>query len=140
MPRACSEIELLVADLQYAAKEVAKKIAAPRQADWPKLKRVARYLVGAPRRVQLFSWQELPTKLHTFTDSDRAGHNIALSSGEAELYALVKGAAQSHGLAAMMDDFDSRSAARSAQTPRRELAWSTRVACERRAISTSRIR
>ena len=42
------------ADLQYAAKEVAKKMAAPREADWAKLKRVARYLVGAPRLVQIF--------------------------------------------------------------------------------------
>ena len=57
------------ADLQYAAKEVAKKMAAPREADWAKLKRVARYLVGAPRLVQIFCWQDLPAELHTFTDS-----------------------------------------------------------------------
>ena len=61
------------ADLQYAAKEVSKKMSAPREADWAKLKRVARYLVGAPRLVQRFCWQELPAELHTFTDSDWAG-------------------------------------------------------------------
>ena len=120
------------ADLQYAAKEVAKRMAAPREADWARLKRVARYLVGAPRLIQKFGWQDLPAELHTFTDSDWAGdketrkstsggaitwgshtlktwsttqHIIALSSGEAKLYALVMGAAQSHGLAAMLDDF-----------------------------------
>ena len=89
-------------------------MAAPREADWARLKRVARYLVGAPRLIQKFGWQDLPAELHTFTDSDWAGdketrkstsggaitwgshtlktwsttqHIIALSSGEAKLYA-----------------------------------------------------
>ena len=119
-------------DLQFSAKEVAKRMAKPREEDWSKLKRVARYLVGAPRLVQKFQWQRMPEKLHTFTDSDWAGdresrkstsggaitwgchtiktwsttqQTIALSSGEAELYALVKGAAQSHGIASMLWDF-----------------------------------
>ena len=61
------------ADLQYAPKEVAQKMAGPREADWAKLKRVARYLVGAPRLVQRFCLQDLPAKLNTFTDSDCAG-------------------------------------------------------------------
>ena len=34
-------------DLQFSAKEVAKKISKPREADWAKLKRVAKYIVGA---------------------------------------------------------------------------------------------
>ena len=119
-------------DLQFAAKEVSKKMARPREADWSKLKRVAKYLVGAPRLVQHFEWQVAPMVLHTFTDSDWAGDResrkstsggaiswgrhtlktwsttqsvIALSSGEAELYALVKGAAQSYGIMAMLFDF-----------------------------------
>ena len=62
------------ADVQYAAKEVAKRMAAPREADWAKLKRVARYLAGAPRFVQRFCWQDFPAELHTFTDSDWAGN------------------------------------------------------------------
>ena len=61
------------ADLQYAAKEVSKTMAAPREADWAKLKRVASYLVGALRLVQIFCWQVFPAELHTFMDSDWAG-------------------------------------------------------------------
>ena len=120
-------------DLQFAAKECAKRMARPREADWNKLKRVARYLVGKMRLVQEYEWQELPASLHTYTDSDWAGDKesrkstsggavtwgmhtlktwastqqvIALSSGEAELYALVKGAAQSYGIMSMLMDFN----------------------------------
>ena len=60
-------------ELQFAAKETSKKMAQPREADWLKLKRVARYLVGAPTLHQVFEWQEAPTLLHTYTDSDWAG-------------------------------------------------------------------
>ena len=107
-------------------------MAKPREGDWLKLKRVARYLVGAPRLVQAFEWQDLPTELLKFTDSDWAGDRdtrkstsggaitwgwhtlkawlatqqvIALSSGEADLYVLVNGVAPSHGLAGVLNDF-----------------------------------
>ena len=80
----------------------------------------------------MFKWQERPYRLHTLTDCDWAGDRetrrstsggavtfglrtlktwattqtvFALSSGEAELYALVKGAAQSLGIVAMFTDF-----------------------------------
>ena len=119
-------------DLQFAAKECAKRMAKPKESDWLKLKRVARYLVGNMRVIQYFNWQESPESLHTFTDSDWAGDRgtrkstsggavtwgahtlktwsstqqvIALSSGEAELYALVKGVAQSYGIISMLKDF-----------------------------------
>jgi len=119
-------------DLQYAAKVASRYMAEPKEIDWKILKRVARYLIGAPRAVQTFKWQGAPTLITTYTDSDWAGdrstrkstsggvmcvgyhmikswsstqQNIALSSGEAELYAMVKGAAQTKGLMAMMNDF-----------------------------------
>ena len=38
-------------DLQFYAKEIAKKMARPREDDRLKLKRIARYLVGASRLV-----------------------------------------------------------------------------------------
>ena len=95
------------------------------------LKRIARYLRGAPRFVQMFEWQALPASIDTFTDSDWAGckstcrstsggivrwgkhclkswsstqATVALSSAEAELYALTKGAAQSLGIMTMLSD------------------------------------
>ena len=120
-------------DLQYAAKGVAKCMARPKQKDWLLLKRVGRYLKGACRMVQLFEWQALPDMVAAYTDSDWAGDResrkstsggllmlgkhlikswsstqkvIALSSGEAELYALLKGATQAKGLMSMLYDWN----------------------------------
>ena len=42
-------------DLQYATKEVSKRMANPREAAWKGLKRIGRYIVGAPRLVQPFA-------------------------------------------------------------------------------------
>ena len=60
-------------DLQFAAKEIAKRMAGPKEANWRRLKEVARYLLGAPRLVQLFEWRALTAQLHTYTDSNWAG-------------------------------------------------------------------
>ena len=86
----------------------------------------------SPRLVQMFRWQGATRALHTYTDSDWAGDKttrkstsggiaflgshcikswstnqtiIALSSAEAELYALLKGASQTLGLQSMAADF-----------------------------------
>ena len=58
--------------MQFAAKECSKKMARRREADWLKVKRLARYLVGNMRMIQQFAWQDTPDSLRTFTDSDRA--------------------------------------------------------------------
>ena len=85
----------------------------------------------APRAVQVFVWQNDPGELVTYVDSDWAGDKasrkstsggmvfrghhlikswstnqqvIALSSGEAELHALTKGAAQTLGIVSMARD------------------------------------
>ena len=106
-------------------------MARPRMGDWQLLKRIARYLVGAPRYEQRFRWQDRPSRLDIFTDSDWAGcqgtcrstsggvsrwgghvlktwsstqATVALSSAEAELYALTKGAAQALGLMMLLAD------------------------------------
>ncbi len=119
-------------DLQFTAKCISKHMATPREHDWGALKRVARYLVGATRSIQRFEWQDMPLTVTTFTDSDWAGDRksrrstsggvmmlgkhvikswsstqqvIALSSGEAELYAILKGASQTKGLMSMLLDY-----------------------------------
>ena len=119
-------------DLLYASKEASRRMSGPCAGDWGLLKRIGRYLVRVPRMQQLFEWQEMPDMLRTYVDSDWAGcktsakstsggvvclgahtikawsstqNVIALSSGEAELYALVKGSSQTLGLIAMADDF-----------------------------------
>ena len=119
-------------DLQYTARNVAKCMSAPREGDWCILKRVGRYLKGASRLVQEFEWQEMPRIVSAYSDSDWAGDKetrqstsggllmmgshlikswsstqkvIALSSGEAELYAMIKGATQATGLMSMLGDW-----------------------------------
>ena len=118
-------------DVQYSCKECSRRMANPRQGDWAALKRIGRYLKGAPRLIQSFRWQTLPRSVDVFTDSDWAGcratcrstsggvarlgshalkswsstqATIALSSAEAELYALTKGAAQALGFITLLAD------------------------------------
>ncbi len=126
-------------DIQFAVKEVARRMARPRVDDWQLLKRLARYLLTAPRAVAHFAWQYPPEDADVFVDADWAGcrrsarstsggavmmgwHTIktwsttqatvALSSGESELYALTKGASQALGFMALVQDFGSTIGAR----------------------------
>ena len=118
-------------DIQYAVKEIARRMATPRQGDMLLLKRLARYLVGAPRAIYTFQWRSQAAYLDVFVDSDWAGckgtrrstsggivtwgghvlkswattqATVALSSAEAELYSLVKGAGQALGMMAVARD------------------------------------
>ena len=119
-------------DLQFAAKKASRYMATPRVSGWALLKRTARNLMGCPRSVQTFRWQIPPSMVTTFTDSDGAGDRsrrkstsggvvclghhvikswsstqqlVALSSGKAELYALIKGASQTRGIISMLVDY-----------------------------------
>ena len=44
-------------DLAYASKELCREFATPSRTSWEKLKRLARYLVGKPRLVLWYQWQ-----------------------------------------------------------------------------------
>ena len=101
--------------------------------DWIKIKRVWRSLVGAPKYVQQYLRQEFGGHIDAYSASDWAGDRatrkstsggvlmigshllkswsttqpvIAQSPGEAELYALVKTAAQAKGLFSLLVDFN----------------------------------
>ena len=121
-------------DIQFAVKELSRSMSKPTQHDWTKLKRLGRYLIDKPRSRTILRYQYTKNKvvkITAFTDSDYAGctrtrrstsggvlkvgqHTIktwsstqavvALSSGEAEYYALVKGAAQAIGIRNMLKD------------------------------------
>ena len=118
-------------DVQFAAKEVSRRMARPSTRDWGLLKHVGRYLVGAPWAVQKFEWQVQPEAYDTFVDSDWAGcsstcrstsggavrlgwHTIrtwsstqatvAMSSAEAELFSMTKGTATTLGLMSVAKD------------------------------------
>jgi len=119
-------------DIMYAVKELMRKLSSPNEDDWQKLKRVARYLITVPRLVMHFPWQPLADTLTVYTDSDHAGclrtrkstsggvvvwgHAllkawsrtqtlIALSSGESELAAVTKAAAEGLGIQSVLADF-----------------------------------
>ena len=63
-------------DVQVAARLVARNMSTPKEHDFMILKRVARYLVGKPRLVQTFAWQDLPNIVDCYTDSDWAGDKV----------------------------------------------------------------
>jgi len=118
-------------DIKFAVKELSRRMAKPRKGDVEAAKRLARYLVGRPRVVCWFKRQERPGQTEGWSDSDWAGcletrkstsgglikwgthvlktwsvtqNVIALSSGEAEFYAMVKTASQTLGMQVMMED------------------------------------
>ena len=118
-------------DLSYASKEIARGMAIPTMKDGVKLKKLIRYLLGAKRRATMFTWQDPPSTVNCYTDSDWAGcprtrrstsggvllhgshlvHHwsstqtvVALSSMEAELNAIVKGVAEALGLKNLLSE------------------------------------
>ena len=105
-------------DLAESAKHLARRMSEPREFDFVPLKRAARYLVGKLKAALRSRKQKHVDKITVFVDSDFAGdpvskksttgsmaqignHTVksgstlwsltALSVGEAELYAVVKG-------------------------------------------------
>ena len=119
------------ADIQFCTKEGCREMARPTRRAWQALKRTARYLVQAPRMVQMLEYQPLPSALQVWSDSDYAGckrtrkstsggvtrlgtHSlrtwsstqavIATSSGEAEYYAIVKASSMGLGMRSMAED------------------------------------
>ena len=118
-------------EVAYAAKELCRRMSAPRQRDKVALRRLCRYLLGVPRVVYHFAPVPagLPLQVHADTDfagciytrrstsggcAARGGHllkhwsvtqkAITLSSGEAELGGVVKAAAEGVGLQSLARD------------------------------------
>ena len=122
-------------DIQYAVKEICRRMAKPVESDWKKLVRLARYLRGSPRLVWTYGWQEAADGLAPsgYSDSDWAGDrttgkstsgglvmrgshlikswsrthdSITLSSAEAELVALAKLAMEVLGVRSMCEEWE----------------------------------
>ena len=119
-------------DVQYAAKEVCKKMANPTQGSWKRLKKAGRYLTGVEKVTWvMISWRhddEVNVDVHVDSDwakgperkSASGGMMMinctvvkhwcgtqatrALSTAEAEYYAVVTGAAEGLGMQSMMAD------------------------------------
>ena len=110
-------------------------MAKPTVGAWTQLKKIGRYFRKHPRMVRKFPWQEMPDTLCMTVDADHAGcvktrkstsggvmrwgrHTlktwsstqavVATSSGEAEYYAIVKGASQSLGVRSILRELGRR--------------------------------
>ena len=106
-------------------------MAKPRIRDVNAAKRLARYLSTRTRMICHFKKQKMPKEIEAWSDSDWAGcletrkstsggpikfgthilkswsitqNTIALSSGEAEFYAMVKAGSQGLGMRSMLED------------------------------------
>ena len=118
-------------DIQFAVKELCRSMSGPTIANWEALKRLGRYLVKHTRVVARFNYQGPVSTLIVWTDTDYAGCSktrkstsggvcmhgthiikswsstqsvIALSSGEAEYYGIVKGASIGLGMSSLCID------------------------------------
>ena len=117
-------------DVQFACKEICRWMSKPSMHAWKALKRVCRYLVGAPRLVYVFERQTVDA-IDVYTDTDQSGcpltrkstsggcvmlgkhavkhwsstqTSISLSPGEAEFAGVVRGAGQGLGYQALLRD------------------------------------
>ena len=118
-------------DLAETAKLLAQSMSEPREFDFVPLKRAARYLVGKPKAALRYRRKKHVDKITVFVDSDLAGdpvsrksttglvaqignHTVksgstlqsltALSVGEAESYAVMKGGEVGLSLTSMYQD------------------------------------
>jgi len=118
-------------DLSTASRKLSQGMSAPREGHEKMLKRVLRYLKSYPRCISMMPWQTLPTCITLLVDSDWAGckstrksssggcvmmgahlighwskmqATVALSSGEAELNAAVKGVSEVIGFKNVCDE------------------------------------
>ena len=120
-------------DIGFATKELMRRMSAPTDVDFAALKKLGRYLLGKPRVVSTFRYGESSNELIVEGDSDHAGclktrkstsggvirwgshvlkwwsktqPTIALSSGEAELAAMVRSTSEGLGMVAIMKEFN----------------------------------
>ena len=119
-------------DLQYASKECCISMSRILR-DWAKLKILGIYLVGKPRMVYKYEFQDKQDRITVYSDANWAsgkesrnntsggiilnGSNyvkswsktpslVALSSAESELYALVKASAETLGIKTTLTDMN----------------------------------
>ena len=119
--------------VQFAAKEVRRKMSCPTVGDFMKLKKVVRFMTGIKEVLWEYPWQDEAEALilRVYADSDWAGcvrtrrstsggvvmlgrhplrawsttqGSVATSSAEAELYSMCEAAARGLGLRSMLGE------------------------------------
>ncbi|CAK0821956.1 unnamed protein product, partial [Prorocentrum cordatum] len=121
--------------VKFAASGIMEGMTAPLQIHQMRLARCSRYLLDHPGEVWLFDYQKMPLSLTEYCDSDWAADRetrksvscvvesfgkhlidvsaskqslLALSSGEAEFYAIIKGATQGVQTSQVIESFVGR--------------------------------
>lgn len=118
-------------DLAFACKELCREMSSPSEKSWSRLVRMVKHILGEMRIVYEHVWQDPVCNVDVFTDTGHAGclatrrstsggaimmgrhlckhwsstqATIALSSGEAELIGVVKGASRGMGFRSLACD------------------------------------
>ena len=118
-------------DLQFPIKPCSREMAKPKKGSWRSLKKVARYLLNREKVVWEFELQDEPKFSHTVGDSDWGGNvrdrkstsggvwmlgkhciktwcasqgAFALSSAEAEFYAMIEAITRAKGLLSLSSE------------------------------------
>ena len=68
------------AECQFAIKELCRDMSSPTEVSWSRLVHLARYLLGRPRAVLEFPWQEEVTQIDIFSDANWAGCHTSRKS------------------------------------------------------------
>ena len=126
-------------DVAFSIKEPCRFMANPTERSWSALIRLAEYLRWRQRYVQHFEVQDTPGYVNIYVDSDWAGEAssrkstsggvaclgdhpvkhwastqnvVALSTGEAESYSIIKGSSVGLGLKSLLEDLGHRAKAK----------------------------
>ena len=115
-------------DIQFAGKEICRRMSSPCMSDWAKVRKLGRYLRKHPRQVLWFAWQDVQSNLEVYVYAGcprtRRSTNgglvmygshllktwastqtvVALSSGEAEYYGVGKGMCEALGIKGIAKD------------------------------------
>ena len=122
-------------DLQFPVKRTSREMSNPRNGSWKRIKKIARYLLNRTAVVWKYDWQDEPSFAHTASDSDWGGTSedrkstsagiwmigshciktwsasqgaVALSSAEAEFYAMVEAVTRAKGLMSLASELGFR--------------------------------
>ena len=121
-------------EMMYASKEVCREMAAPSVGGLEKMVRIGKFLAGRPRVIWEFPNQSPPDTIDVYVDANWAGCRrtrkstsggcamlglhcikawsktqavVAKSSGESELYGVIRGSTEALGLVALASDLGS---------------------------------
>ena len=118
-------------ELMYPAKEISTEMANPVRGGWKRFKKTSRFLRGREAVIWEFPWQDECKEVHAYGDSDWGGRRgsrkstsgglvmlgkhciktwsstqgaVALSSAEAEFYAMIEAVVRAKGVLNVMKE------------------------------------